>query len=505
MSLVLTKEQVRQKCLEDAVFLGREILGYDVEDDPHGELFRALASGKDKKLILWPRGHFKTSCIVIKIVQEILKNPDIRILVMQHKLKFTRQWVQEIRSHFDGSNSKSKLPKFFPEFCGGLRVLKASAGYFTVPARRRKHLQQATVTAASPRAAETGQHYDQMYFDDLVTANNFRNVELLDKLESEYSHFLPLLDPGGLVFMTGTRYSHADLYARLIQKDKEHGEWEISIRECFLSDGKLLFPQRDTRDGRKIGFTLELLAKLQRQDPEMFGPQYLNRITYGGRQQFTQQLILSSVRSTTDPNYPRYAPTAFMIDPSGFAGNEKNDNVALAIGSQDTYGRVWIKDVLGGQFTVYPFAIIVLQQFLKHRPFVVQIEKVPGAEVLGEYLKTIGEQKGIKLPVDYYKSGNKKAAKDIRISALEGDFRDKRLFLCAGIQDFEQVEIEFTQYPRSRYKDRADAIAMLVAYLLSHTPARAPVPGPSIYVTGLPDQIKEPTDTGMSCGDGFFN
>jgi hypothetical protein len=392
----LTKDEARKRCLEDAIFLGNKILGYDVEEDPHGDLFRALASGKDKKLILWPRGHFKTSCVAIKIVQEILKDPDVRILVMQHKLSVTCEWVKEIRSHFDGSNPKSRLPELFPEFCGERRTLQASRGKFTVPARKRKHLQQATVTAASPKATSTGQHYTQMHFDDLVHANNFRNVELLDRLWSEFNHFLPLLDPGGLVFATGTRYSHADLYARIIENDKGQSEWEISIRECFVGPkhDKLLFPERITRDGRKIGFTLELLAKLQRDDPEMFGPQYLNKITYGTHQLFPPALILSAVKSTKDPAFPQYSPNVFMIDPSGFAANALNDSSVLAVGSQDNFGRVWVKDVIGAQFQVYGFAVVLMQQFLKHRPWKIMIEKIPGAEVLGEYLKVIAEQKG---------------------------------------------------------------------------------------------------------------
>lgn len=501
----MTRAEAREKCLTDAIYLGRQ-LGYDVEENPHGELFQALDSSRDKKLVLWPRGHFKTSCIVIRIVQEILKDPDVRILVMQATLKLTKGWVREIRSHFDGSNQKSRLPELFPEFCGERRKLQADAFQFTVPARRRMHLKEATVTAASPRAINTGQHYTRMFFDDLVNALNFRNVELLDRLWSEFNHFLPLLDPGGSVFVTGTRYSHADLYARIIDNDKGADDWEISVRECFVGPKKdqLLFPERTTKDGRKIGFTLELLAKLQRDDPEMFGPQYLNRITYGKRQQFPQTLVLSAVKSATDPHCPKNAPCVFMIDPSGFAEGKNNDRAVVAVGSQDGLGRVWVRDVVGCTLSVSGFATVLLTLVVKYRPTVVMIEKVPGAEVLGELLRMFGESKGIYIPIDYYKSGNKRAAKHIRISSLEGAFRNKTAFLLAGITDFEQLEQELTQYPLGRHDDRPDAVAMLVNYLNSNQPARAlPKPGPSVYVTGLPHLETQPTDAGATCGEGF--
>ena len=157
----------------------------------------------------WPRGHFKTSAVVVDIVQAILNDPDLRLLIMQATLKLTKGWLKEIRSHFDGSNPKSRLLQLAPEF----KALGKNSEAFTVSARKRVHLKEATVTAASPRAVATGQHYDRMYADDLVNALNFRNVELQDKLESEFYHFLPLIEPGPrrAVKVTGTRYSFADI------------------------------------------------------------------------------------------------------------------------------------------------------------------------------------------------------------------------------------------------------------------------------------------------------
>ncbi len=496
----MTKGEAREKCLNDPVFLAG-VLGYDIEENPHRALFDALLSGKSKKLVLWPRGHFKTSAVCVYIVLQILKDPDIRIAVMQSSLKNTKLWLKEIRSHFDGTNSKSKLPALFPDFCGDKKVLKANAEQFTVPARKRGHLQQATVTAASPRAVSTGQHYNLLVFDDLVTANNFRNVELLDQLESEYSHFLPLLDPGGQVLVTGTRYSHADLYARIIQKDKGVNEWEISIRECWDSKGNLLFPERVTKDGRKIGFTPELLSRLQTDDPEMFGPQYLNKVLIGKDQLFPSSLLMTATRSRQDKDYPANAPVVFMIDPA-FSRNRDSDHSVVAIGRQDGFGRVWIDDVVGSTYSPSALALVVLTLAVKHRPVRVLIEKQAGAEVLGEYINTLGREKGLRLPIDYHKAGNQKNAKFVRIAALESSFKGKRLFLVAGISDAERMEQEFTEFPRGRHDDRPDAISMLVQYMTGNVPQRAVIPTPSPYVMGIPE-METPKSNGPSCGYGF--
>ena len=107
--------EARAKCKTDPVFLADQ-LGYDITESPHRAMFDALASGKKKRLVLWPRGTFKTSCVVVYLVQRILQNPDIRILIMQATLKLTKGWLAEIKTHFNGQNNKSKLPEIFRSF-----------------------------------------------------------------------------------------------------------------------------------------------------------------------------------------------------------------------------------------------------------------------------------------------------------------------------------------------------------------------------------------------------
>jgi hypothetical protein len=116
---------------------GGEVLGYDFTVETHQELFDSYPAFKEVDvqpwaeqftdgdvLILWPRGHFKSTAVVVLAVQAILCNPDIRILLMQGTIKVTKGLLAEIRSHFDGSHSRSKLSKLFPEFCGDKKDLK---------------------------------------------------------------------------------------------------------------------------------------------------------------------------------------------------------------------------------------------------------------------------------------------------------------------------------------------------------------------------------------------
>src|SRR5208282_733899 len=128
------------------------------------------------RLVLWSRGHFKTSAVVLKIVQLVLCYPDIRILLMQSTVKNSRGLLREVKSHFNGQNQMSKLPTLFPEFCNTETRMGTAEG-FVSPARKRTHLKEWTVGIASPKSVKTGQHYDAMFADDLVNDQNFRSKE----------------------------------------------------------------------------------------------------------------------------------------------------------------------------------------------------------------------------------------------------------------------------------------------------------------------------------------
>lgn len=482
------REEARQKCKTDPIYLGK-CLGYDFQEDVHRPLFDLLLKFKDgsairdlseikNRLILWPRGHFKTSAMVVFIVQTILNYPDIRVLIMQANQKLGKLWLKEIKSHFlttgSTANAKSMLPLLFPEFCG---PVLGNAMEFTVPARQRKHLPAATVTVASTKAANTGQHYDVFFPDDLVNQKNYRNVELLDELMNDFDLFMPLIDPGGYTFMTGTRYHHADIYGRIIRRNQ--GEWVISVRGASLtgkwpvtSDQELLFPVRETSDGRKIGFTTKLLEQFERDNAEQFWAQYFNKIVAAKKQIFTEQMILGSVRNRViekdgklvpNPEFPENSPTVFFVDLAETKGTRSDDSVVVA--GRQNGNSVWITDCVGGTFSTYELAVSLIVMTLKHRPIRIIVAKEPGAVHFVEYVKVLAREKGIILPITLQeKASRHKDAKKIRIEALESRFRNKQLLMLAGIPDFDRLLEEFTQFPKGEHDDRPDAIAMLVEW-----------------------------------------
>lgn len=465
----------RQRARTDRMFLAREVLGYDFTPETHQELFDSYPAFHDDRpwaeqfangdvLILWPRGHFKSTAVIVLAVQAILCNPDIRILLMQGTIKVTKGLLAEIRSHFDGSHSRSKLKELFPEFCGDKSELKASADKFTTPARVRKQLQQATCTVASPKSIKTGQHYDLGFFDDLVNDANYRNPELLVKVEEDFNMARPLVDPGCPRFVSGTRYAFGDLYENIIRRNQ--GEWSISVKTCWKdgADRVPRFPQYKTEDGRLVGLTREMLEQIERDSPGIFASQYLNYPIASSQQVLPEHVLLGAVIARDDA--PSLSQAILFVDLAS-EGENPDDSVCIA-GKQDAVGKMYMVDACGDKWPVAALAVAVINMVLKHRPLKVMIEKTASAIYFAEYLKTVCKDKGIHIPIEYIKVDNKPDAKNKRVEALAGHVKNRRFFFFAGLPCWEKFVEQAKQFPKGKHgHDDWPDTAGLMAQVLS--------------------------------------
>jgi predicted phage terminase large subunit-like protein len=458
----------RERARTDKLFLAT-LLGYDFQKDVHQELFdcyipfdtkkawREQSSIKDR-MIIWPRGHYKSTSIVVEAIQAVINFPNLRILLMQGSMATTQNLLREIKAHFLGVAPRSRFRNVFPEFCADSL---GTVNQFTTPARTEMQLQQSTFTVASPKKITTGQHYDIGFFDDLVNAQNYQSAKKLQKVKDEFRSFIPLIDPGGYRQVTGTRYAFGDLYED-IARYNTNGQWTITIKDCYSDDGqKIRFEARTLPDGRIIGFTRDGLLLIQREDPAMFSSQYLNKPSTGNTQLFTDEKMLAAVIASDDA--PALSPAVLFIDLASATGNAQNDDSVIVAGKTDHLAKMYVVDAVGGQWTSAQFANQIIAMALKHRPVKIMVEHTGAASYFVDFLKVMCRDKNIVLPLDFIKINNTKDAKLIRISSLEGHIRTKRLRFFAGLPCWEKMHQQFVEFPRARYghDDYPDTVALM--------------------------------------------
>ncbi len=508
---VAAKAEIRERARTDKMFLANEILGYDFCPDVHAELFANYPTYDSSKpwgeqseiknrMILWSRGFFKTSSVVSEIVQIILNFPDSRILIMQGSVPNTKTLLREIKSHFDGTNFRSKFKDVFPEFC----VLSGKFGTamdFTVPCRTRT-LKDPTVGVASPRTVRAGRHVDCLFGDDLQNEMNFRNPRLVQKGIEDFSLCVPLVDPGGYKFLTGTRYSPIDIYMHFIRQDSLTHEWSITVKQCWHEENGAMvsnFPPRKLADGRTIGISMEQLLSIQRADPEMFSCQYLNAPILASQHLFPEELIMSHVRSCD----VQLGPPTLFID---LAASKKDDRDCTVIlcGRQDSLGRLYVTDCVGGQWGPLEAAKAVVAQALKQRPTSVQLEGTAAGMIFAEFLKTVATDVGVRVPVQLIKVDNRKDAKHFRILTVSSLLKQDKLFFLAGLPAWDMMLEQFVAYPRTKHDDFPDTVALMCQhYAMNNYVVPKTVSIGSFILKNaaqIPEIIKQPMPQGELAG-----
>ncbi|OQA01888.1 MAG: Terminase-like family protein [Bacteroidetes bacterium ADurb.Bin408] len=457
----MEKEVKRRMCYADPLFLAREILGYkDLKEyEPYVEmrkmLTRPAGSDCDKpfNLILVPRSTLKTTyCTITMCVWEIIKNPDIRILITSAVLKNAKDMLSDIKKQI------SENPKFVALF-GNLKGDVWKQDEITVIGRtqiRKEH----TIEIGSPDNTKTSKHYDLIKADDLVTAANVTSAESKEKLYGYFMGLLSLLEhPGGRIDVIGTRWDWGDLYSTLLETENGHLEdFNVYIRPAVNDDGTLNFPWK--LDEKEI-------AKLKRQMTTLeFSAQYQLNPVSPETQKFNEDYFKDIYKQEDLPKkYNRY----FLVDPAA-TKNKKSDfstGIVIDVDENNTWYLRWgFRDrLLPGELEKRIFKTME-----KWTPDMTGIETVGFQMYIRKALLKMMLEKSKMFSTCELAPGNRN--KDDRISSLQPRFEMKAIKFPARelrekyintdgreVDFWNNLKEELLKFPNSTKRDCSDILA----------------------------------------------
>lgn len=537
-------ERLRHRAKTDLMWLANEVLGYDFQENPHRGLFNCylqpdvdncrcghridahalggkcpgdidkpcdcekaqqkplteLDKDKKRRLILWPRGHFKTSAAAAFAVQMILNYPDIRIMIMAGDLAESKVRLEEIKSYFENWGKDGKLQRLFPEFCSKVKGQKiGNSRKFISPARVRKGLRQPTLQVFSPKVLKTGTHFDMALIDDLVNELNSNTPAQLQKSIADYKAIVPVIDPEGYILVSGTRYDFSDAYGYILRKIAEENlaGWLVSIRvarkmrcatkgcnhaniehldgggtcssagcKCdkFAPTGEweILFPQVRCERGELIGFTAESLEKIKVElGPRMFGCQYENNPLVVEEVKFSRELLQSKVRHAS--KIPQRGVVVIQID-IATGQEERHDDMVIMV-SRVRNGRHHLIDCVSGHIAEDRQPVVICDLILKYAPRVIYVEKKTGAGYLEVLIRIEAQRRGLRMlpQIELVKADNTKGAKDIRIGPILGYLTQDRVWFLLGMPNLEKLFQQLMLWPRAQlHDDHADCLGLLL-------------------------------------------
>lgn len=195
---------IKQLYNDSLALTAKNLLGYkDINPRTHGGMISALESDTKRKLIVMPRGTFKSSIASVAYPINCLnKNPNLRILLDSEIYTNSKNFLREIKQHLESYALTSVYGEYKTRDCWNEGEI--------IIRQRNKIIKEASITASGIGAEKTGQHYDLIICDDLNSPSNSHTTEGREKVKSHYRFLTSILEPNGTLCLIGTRYAADD-------------------------------------------------------------------------------------------------------------------------------------------------------------------------------------------------------------------------------------------------------------------------------------------------------
>jgi hypothetical protein len=193
----------------------------------------------------------------------------------------------------------------------------------------------------------------------------------------------------------------------------------------------------------------------------MFAGQYLNKPIQRGGQAITRAMLEAGLISPADA--PPLSAAHLFVD-LATTDNVTSDDSVIFCGKHDVQMTPYVVDARGGKFLTAVLAQNVLEMAIIHRPERIWFEKTPSCVAFAEYVKLVAKFQNIYLPIDFIKVDNKPDAKKVRIGAIPGLLKYKKLKFFVGLPVWEKLVTQCEQFTgdKNTHDDYPDTLALLV-------------------------------------------
>ncbi len=517
-------QEVRRRAKSDLYFLARYILwetnpegiGKDILDnlieEPHRVICDFFVKKDDKKsladqdirknrILLWPRGGFKSTIDICDVVQWILNFPDVRILFLTAADDLASGFVDETKGHFRIRKTNPSLMNiFFPEYCVEDKN-QWDQYHFACPLWEAKQdgRKEPTVTASSIVSTLSGFHYEVMKADDTVSNKNSENEEQCARVIKNFFINRKMLRPFGYCDLIGTRYNAVDMYG--VALDNNIGEIQkkdfgpcVEIIDNLTSGlrvliGKAIVIKSEAAvkladERKKITYPeagedgCDLLipkiypyARLMKElndDEVSFEGQFNQNPNPVSTTVFDRSLLVASTVSFSE--MPFRGPVSQTWD-FAFSAKKGRDYTTASNVIWNDKGQFFVTDILRGRYKPHDLAKAVVDFAVKWRPYIIGIEDASGSKLLEPTIISEANKTGdayiinICSHIDWYPTDLHKDSKRMRMASLHPWMVDGNMKFANYLPILETIYNEFEKCLSShKHDDIPDVLSQQPRY-----------------------------------------
>lgn len=423
---------MRQRAKTDLFFLASGILQYNrLSINLHGNLCSWMDRHKDDsqfKIVLLPRGHFKSTVVTISdSIQICLPDdtktepwprnlgPDCRLLLAHETQEGSSRFLYSIASHW---LSNPVLMGLFPEAIPSPKKQRINKFLLELP--RTSFWSEPTFDTMGVGGKSQGRHYNYLKLDDLIGDKARDSVtemqtakDWFDNVQSFFSTFKK-----DRWDMSGTRWAFDDLYSHVFDRyESQVLRYIRGVEE--VQDGILqpIFPEEFSTK------SLDILRK----NVKVFSAQYANDPSVGATEfdkswkRYYEWLdpskmrlaVLSDGNSASAIN-TRQLDTCILIDPAvtGLSGT--------VVTGTDFMNRVFTLEAIKDSFRTPDFIDLIFRLVQRWQPRIVAIEEVLFSALYKPFLEREMQIRNVRFYIEPVKTGGK--AKDARVRGLGSYF-----------------------------------------------------------------------------------
>jgi phage terminase large subunit-like protein len=447
----------------------------------------AKQSQVKNRLLLYPRGSFKSSIDRIDVVQWLICFPNIETVYMTAEDTLAEEFVSQIRGYFEIGEDHpfSRFQMLYFAHCIPAKK-RESEDRFTSRAKS-ENIKVPSVRALSLGASTAGKHGQVGKFDDCVSNKNSgptATPEQRKKVTEEIKLARNIVDGSGFRDYIGTNYDLADAYASLEEtlpnlKVLRKPAWTVlpharkkEIHELVAEDVDLLFPV----DGAGVDrLTFKAIMDEYKVDSFICSCQLLLNPTLTKTVKFTEQMfrkqIIPSAEFPQDGSY-------FIADVWDLAATDgKKSDRSCGIVAKFTIagplaGRMFVCEIVRDRWSKSDLPFQIANQANRWKPLKnFGIEKPPAHDFLENDILRALQRVGYAdaPPIEWIPVENTKGAKNERAAETEIVLVNNQLFFSADIPEDVMNEVikEHVNFKAgtNRKDDSVDTLARLARYL----------------------------------------
>lgn len=380
---------IKQILLASPHLFMKEVFKYR-SDGIHSDFIDHMESC-NRVLLLAPRGHGKSKVAQSMIAWEMIKDPNIRIILVSDTHTKAIMFLSGIKRVLETSDV---IKNIFGDVVGN--VWRDNA--VTLVGRTENHVEPTCIAMGAMSGAVTGLHADLIILDDVVSFDSSRSSVQTERLENWFkTTLLPTLMPGGKIIVLGTRYSPNDLYHTL----KGMG-YDTKVFPAITSNGEALCswlqPLEDEYDDNGALVKIGLINMKKQLGSIIFALQMMNDTSLLAENNIIRAAWIKYYETAPD----NIKDIIISVDPA-IGLKSENDFTAIGVWCRDDDNNIYLLDQVNKRIT-FNETIITIQRLINgFRPDRVVVEDVAYQKALiQELIRKCGDTviTGVKPPAD---------------------------------------------------------------------------------------------------------